>query len=278
MWTETRYDDMKELMVAIAKVLTRPNPKTMVFRGQADHFGWKLEPSIERDARIGIDDEARLAEERLIVKEFSERTKRFLGTIETDHLNSDDPINTAKIAVLQHYGAPTRLLDWSYSPFIALYFAAIHYPEKDGVVFTFEREAFNDAVDWDKFGMAKRRRAADGSMQIDVDHYAFRKDSPDWFCAIDYPRPFDRLKRQHGLFTIAGKLGVNHGDRIAQMIPTSVFKWVIPSHLKSEVLDHLEIMNTDYRSIGYEGADHVGRALTQQMRDFRKPSNFGANV
>ena len=35
----------------------------------------------------------------------------------------------------QHYGLPTRLLDWTYNPLIALYFACCSNFDKDGVVY-----------------------------------------------------------------------------------------------------------------------------------------------
>jgi hypothetical protein len=43
------------------------------------------------------------------------------------------PSETEKLewlAVLQHYGTPTRLLDWTYSPTVAAYFALRSKPER----------------------------------------------------------------------------------------------------------------------------------------------------
>lgn len=37
-----------------------------------------------------------------------------------------------KIALMQHYGIPTRLLDWSLNPLVALYFAVRKNPDDDG--------------------------------------------------------------------------------------------------------------------------------------------------
>jgi len=35
---------------------------------------------------------------------------------------------------MQHHGAPTRLLDWSTSIYVAAYFAVIEQPNADGVI------------------------------------------------------------------------------------------------------------------------------------------------
>lgn len=240
-----------------------PNDR-MAYRGQAD-AAWKLQPTLDRVLPPKDEYAKRLAAEAHLVEEFKTRTVRFFDPLEKAHVGDRSAISTAALAVMQHYGAPTRLLDWSYSPFVALYFAAIHHPSKDGAMWCFPRKLMNDAADarWSTYGC---RRERDGTVNLNA--HAFTPDAPDWFCGTDYPVPFLRMTRQHGFFTMAGRLGVDHGEKIAEMIPDSAYvkKWIIPAGMKAPILDHLEIMNINAMSLHYEGADRIGREITESCR------------
>jgi hypothetical protein len=93
--------------------------------GEAFHEGWifrghkretyRLEPSIERAYPYIGWDEA----EYKIVQEFKSKARMHMDPAQIPH--SEDKLGW--LAVIQHYGAPTRLLDFSYSPYVALYFA-----------------------------------------------------------------------------------------------------------------------------------------------------------
>jgi len=85
-----------------------------VFRGLGSS-DYKLQPSIERDLRpdgIGWH-----ALEHAVSDEFKARARLHLSAL----LIPGDELSW--LALMQHNGVPTRLLDFTYSPFIALYFA-----------------------------------------------------------------------------------------------------------------------------------------------------------
>jgi len=92
-----------------------------VFRGQPDS-NWELKTAIERlkeEYKSYTTDTDYRTEEKWMLYEFK---RKF-------HLYSDlKPAQNEKfewLSIMQHYGAPTRLLDFSASIFIALYFALI---------------------------------------------------------------------------------------------------------------------------------------------------------
>jgi hypothetical protein len=86
-----------------------------MFRG---HSGdWELKSTLHRACdRFGKDYSLARAIEYALMRDFR---RSYNGS--DDARVRDDPMYC--MAKMQHYGAPTRLIDWTYSFFIALYFA-----------------------------------------------------------------------------------------------------------------------------------------------------------
>ncbi|WP_277234734.1 FRG domain-containing protein [Phocaeicola salanitronis] len=100
-------------------ISTKSDDEILFFRGHAQ-TDYKLKPSIGR-----IDGYNKHLEKQL----FFEFKRRY-------HLyTQENPKNDMDVLFLaQHYGLPTRLLDWTYNPLIALYFAC-ETDKDDGCVF-----------------------------------------------------------------------------------------------------------------------------------------------
>ena len=81
------------------------------FRGQT-RAEWGLRPGIERHANMPQ------VAEQYIEREFKRRAHHYLRDL------PDDRDDLEWLALMQHYGAPTRLLDWTNSAYIAAFFAA----------------------------------------------------------------------------------------------------------------------------------------------------------
>jgi hypothetical protein len=97
---------------------------TMIFRGVPDS-SYELIPAIGRHK---ANDAKALADfERKIFEEFKERAVRYM---------SHEPRGDIEwLFLAQHYGIPTRLLDWTGNPLVALYFACEKNPEHEAAVY-----------------------------------------------------------------------------------------------------------------------------------------------
>ena len=101
-----------------------------LFRGQADAH-WALSPSVHRGYTS--------QQERYLTNEFRVRARsRYFSC----PVSNDYP---GWLALMQHYGLPTRLLDWTYSPLIAAFFAV--HPDYVPPACTAERNACIWALD-----------------------------------------------------------------------------------------------------------------------------------
>lgn len=169
-------------------------PGALWFRG-VKNIGHKLQPSV---VWRKVDDEQSLVDDFLV---------SYVS------LNDGQVENPWELyALMQHYGLPTRLLDWSKSPLVALYFAVEEEenPRTSAVVWAMDAVKLNEITcNTDGIPVPGRKQNREG---IDVDAYLPKglkeernAELPDAPLAIETPMTNRRITAQQGCFTIHGK-------------------------------------------------------------------------
>lgn len=108
---EARREKWREFVAFV----DRHQQSNWIFRGVADAVNHRLVPKVGRDN--GQYDETT---ERIIFANFRRRARQF---VDTAGLGDWD-----LLALAQHHGLPTRLLDWTTNPLVAAYFAVTSKP------------------------------------------------------------------------------------------------------------------------------------------------------
>jgi hypothetical protein len=259
-WEEKKFESVDTLLAALAQPIA--------YRGQSD-ASHRLLSSLDRRLPPNMAYESRLAEEEAIIVRFCRLAYEFCDTVEQAYLQGPMPKDRIKtLPILRHYGAPTRLLDWTWSPLVALYFAAAHEHGKDGAIWWFDQSAFDAQVHmkWKEHDMEKyREQKPDG--KIDLNTTAFNSDGRPWISPLRCTVPFHRIGVQQGFFTVAGRLGYDHGDRIEDLLTKTneTGRIIVPRELKAEILHRLRLRGIDAKSLDYPGADAVGQDLKRDL-------------
>jgi hypothetical protein len=174
------------------------------------------------------------------------------------------------LALAQHAGLPTRLLDWTYSPLVALHFATARLDrfDEDGEVWCVDFPRVN------KLLPVRLRQLLDAeqSEALTVDMLrefetlnAFdRLGRSPFVVFVEPPTVHPRLAAQHALFSLMPS-PTAHLDRWLMRHPDVYRRVVVPASLKWEIRDKLDQANITERVL-HGGLDGLARWLARYYR------------
>lgn len=162
--------------------------------------------------------------------------------------------------LMQHYGCPTRLLDWSQSPYVALYFAVDQLPDCNGALWIIRGDEVDSLMD-QRHGGIVDVIAADGFSQESADPALF---------PIFAHLHTERSVAQQGACTVCTDLFSDHADVLDALFAKgaecdALRKVIIPAGLKHEFLSRLRCMNITASAL-FPGIDGMGKAAGEYVR------------
>jgi len=244
-----------------------------IFRGQSNS-DWELHSSLSRillDKEIHTSENALKLEIELWIL-FKEDAKKYLNDL-SKKISDTDLLSWWEL--MQHYGAPTRLLDWSHCPYVATYFAVSENYLNDAALYIMDVAH----LQWIQSVRAnepedKYHTVIFNELQRSID----KKDYAKSIAVIADPKPTNRMQAQKSEFLVSTELHQAYDELADEIVYKGVHggegqtifrKLLIPSRFKKDFLVNLEDRNINSETL-FPSLDGLGKKINKYIDLYNK--------
>ena len=213
-----------------------------VFRG-VHNAEWDLETSLDRCAIY------RHAEaEKLLIESFERSVPNILTSL------PEDADRVSWMALMRHYGLPSRLLDCTESIPVAAYFASGGEPKSDFAIWAFNIGVVQRSAE-QSLGILNASDAPLGPLELGSDatfRTAFRNVKR-FIAVVDINHKTERQRKQRGLFLCPGSSEFPFWRNLMDVPEVraigALYQVVLPSGAHSQVMADLEGQNINHEEL-----------------------------
>lgn len=164
------------------------------------------------------------------------------------------------LSLAKHHGLPTRLLDWTYSPYVAMHFAthSLESFDQDGAVWCVDRNRMNELLPRRLRRMLKETSSSIfttemlGAVASSLEEFE-ALGRHEFVVFFEPPSLDDRIVNQFALFSLPSRASLSL-QALLESRPGACQRIVIPASLKWEVRDKLDQVNITERVL-FPGLD-----------------------
>jgi hypothetical protein len=234
---------------------------TLVFRGLA------------RSSYSNVSSLARLSGEYVSLERHLIRNFRKYA-----HREQPGPTMWDWLSLAQHHGLPTRLLDWTFSPFVALHFATASWPDDDAVLLAVDCEGAHELLP----EQLREVRDREGALVFTTELLAQQAPDLESFDRLGGDDPFvlffeppsldERIVNQAAVLSAISD-PTCHMEQWLDTHSSLWRAWHIPAAVKAEVRERLDQANVNERVLlpGLDG-------LASWLRRYYSPAPGPASL
>jgi hypothetical protein len=230
------------------------------YRGQSD-AALPLETSLTRYlTKYHVSPKVWAAQEQRILRIFKRKAHNYL-----EHI--PDPTDDLQwLALMEHHGSPTRLIDFTWSPYVAAFFA-LNNAVEESAVFGLNPQMLL-RPQWIRMGRRRERidpQAVDPRRPGNVERHFFKGQTA--FLWLGEPDVMNkRLIAQSGTFAMPSAIDQPITEILRRYENTahSLVKFVLSAEVREEGLRELYRMNITYATL-FPDLDGLSRSLAYEL-------------